>query len=391
MSIPWNRCGLLRPVTFLLATVIPGLLVLACPFCDAPSITYSEQLKDAQAVLFVQWDSAEKPNALDFEPGSTTYRVVTPFRQTETALKAGDSVKIPFYQNGKPGDTFWMLGASAEEKFNWSPPVPMSKECWDYVMKAPDRDKPMPERLRYYVQFLEHPDQEIGIDAYGEFAGAPYDDVVAIRDVLPRAKLRIWLTDPEITPSRRGLYGLMLGLCGTREDAKFIEPILLERQEFPRLGIDGMMAGYILLTGDSGFKTLTEAKLVQRDVITSETFAMLQTMRFLWQYAPKAVSRDQLIHAMRQLLDHPEFASFAIIDLARWRNWESVPLLTQRYGKGAYADRHIKESVIRFLILAAKEESEEAAPSVAAARTMLDQLRMTDSALVNAVERRAFD
>src|SRR5690606_25684430 len=147
---------------------------------------------------------------------------------------------------------------------------------------------------------------EVAMAAYGEFAGAPYDDVLAMKEQMPREKLVKWLTDPETTPSRRGLYGLMLGLCGTLDDAKVVEPILLEHPRDARLGIDGMMAGYVLLTGESGLKKLTDAKLIDRNAISSESFAMLQTLRFLWQYAPDAAPKEDLITSMRLLLDHPQ-------------------------------------------------------------------------------------
>jgi len=378
-----------RGILFVLVCLLPAALAWACPFCDAPSITYSEQLKGAPAAILVKWATAEKSDPFNFTPGSTTYQVVTAFRQPEKKVTSGESIRIPFYQSGEPGDSFWMLGNVIEGQFDWAPPTAMSAECWKYVVNAPSRERPQPERLRYYLPFLEHSDPDIAIDAYGEFAGAPYEEILALREDLPREKILHWLTDPEITPSRRGLYGLMLGLCGKAEDGKRIEPILMEKPEHPRLGIDGMMAGYILLTGEQGFQKLVGAKLIDPEIIPGESFAMLQTLRFLWEYAPHAVPRAAMIGAMHRLLDHPQYAGAAIIDLARWQHWDTTPELTRRYGQGLYTDRHIKEAVIRFLLLAAQAEKET--PAVQNARVTLKKLRQTDEDLIKSVERRNFD
>ncbi|HWL09918.1 MAG TPA: hypothetical protein VNQ76_16040 [Planctomicrobium sp.] len=401
--VTYFQRGFLLAVGLTLGLLSSVATVWACPFCDTPSTTYSEQLKEAPAVLFVHWDSAEKPDALNFEPGSATYRVVHAYRQPGTDVMIGDLIKIPFYQSGQPGDSFWMLGSVTGEeteedadkttarKLNWSPPVAMSQQCWDYAIQGPQRDLPIRKRLPYYLPYLEHADPDIAMDAYGEFAGAPYDDVLAMKEQMPRENLLKWLTDAETIPSRRGLYGLMLGLCGTPDDATAIEPILLEQPRDARLGIDGMMAGYVLLTGETGLKKLTDAKLVNRDVISSESFAMLQTLRFLWQYAPHAAPKEDLITSMRLLLDHPQYASFAIIDLARWQDWDTVELLIERYGHGIYADRHVKMAVIRFLLLAAYDAPSGSAKSISLARITLNELRLTEPELLESVERKRFD
>ena len=92
----------------------------------------------------------------------------------------------------------------------------------------------------------------IGDDAFGEFANAAYSDVVLLSKELPREKLRTWLTSNMVSPGRIGLYGMMLGLCGTDEDVKLLERKILEGTEDFRLGIDGVMGGYLLLTGEKG-------------------------------------------------------------------------------------------------------------------------------------------
>jgi hypothetical protein len=272
----------------------------------------------------------------------------------------------------------------------------MSQACWDYAIQAPLRSVKTSERLRYYLKSLEHPDVEIAIDAYGEFAGAPYSQLVEISSAFNRADLLKWLSDPITPPTRRGLYGLMLGLCGSRQDAESLEAIVLEQPEETRFGIDGMLAGYVLLTGEQGLQRIAEKKLSDLQTPTSEAYAVMQMLRFLWEYAPERVPRAQLIQAMRVLVDRPELASLAILDLARWKDWELTAMLTQRYGTESFSERDVKQAVIRFVMLAAEEQAspEGIVPTggqISIARECLQTLRAKDPATVKYVERHTFD
>ena len=71
---------------------------------------------------------------------------------------------------------------------------------------------PAHERLRYFAEFLEHADPLVAEDAYLEFGHAPFDEVARMADLLPAAKLRAWLVDPGVPQTRKGFYGLAIGL-----------------------------------------------------------------------------------------------------------------------------------------------------------------------------------
>ncbi|SFI00423.1 hypothetical protein [Planctomicrobium piriforme] len=391
MSKQWQRtCAALA--VLLAACLLPAFLPLqACPFCDAPSITYSEQLVTADGVLLLSWESAVKPDAQNFTSGSTTYRVVEVLRSTESQT-AGETITLKYYQTGKPGDLLWLLGTTSEGKLTWGLPVPMSRDCWDYIVQAPLRAAPIQTRLKYYANYLEHPDVDVAIDAYGEFAGSPYENLQEIAHEFSSQQVLGWLLNPETTPTRRGFYGLLLGLCGSKEDAKAIEPTLLAKTDEVRFGLDGMMAGYVLLTGETGLKTLADAKLKQPNVPPGEIFALLQTLRFLWQYEQDIVPPEQLKVTLRLVLDHPQYADMAIIDLARWKDWQLIPQLGERYGQGTYADADVRRAVIRFLMIASEVPAgQDPTPEASQAREYLEKLRTSDAATVKYVERHAFD
>ena len=68
----------------------------------------------------------------------------------------------------------------------------------------------------------------IADDAYAEFANAPYNEIVPLAKQFPRESLRKWIVSPDVVPTRLGLYGMMLGLCGNDEDAALMQAKITE-------------------------------------------------------------------------------------------------------------------------------------------------------------------
>lgn len=367
----------------------------ACPFCEAPSTTYSEQLGTAQAAVLLAWISTHPPDRETGLGGMTQYRVLQIARDESESLARNQTLTLNQYQTGQVGELFLAFGNQLDGQHNWGLAQPVTQACWDYMVGAPARTAPPRQRLAYYLQFLEHSEPDVAIDAFGEFANARYEDLLLVVDLLPRERLREWLSNSEVTPTRRGLYGMMLGLCGTGEDAEFLKDQILPASAEPRLGNDGMMAGYLLLTGPRGLDVLIAAKLEPRDVPVGETFAAIQSLRFMWTYGQHSIPPERLCQAMQTLLEHPLLADQAVIDLARWQDWTVMDRLLSRYGQGNYADRHVKQAIVRYLLVADRDapaDPQAILPAhVAQARKYLEELRRSDPATVKYVERHNFD
>ncbi len=65
------------------------------------------------------------------------------------------------------------------------------------------------------------------------------------------------------------------------------EKISSKSEEF-RIGIDGMISGYLLLTGNTGLDNIDDWKFKIHDgkkAAFSETYAAMMGLRFMWQYA----------------------------------------------------------------------------------------------------------
>jgi hypothetical protein len=74
----------------------------------------------------------------------------------------------------------------------------------------------------------------------------------------PRDAVRRWFTNPKTPQIRLGFYGLLLGLCGDADDARRLEIILSKKSDQFRLGLDGMIFGYLLLEGNDGMKRIED-------------------------------------------------------------------------------------------------------------------------------------
>ena len=104
MRIP--RLALSSAVLALLILVVVQIdAAMSCPFCSAPSLTYSEQLAGADAAVLVQWASAKKGEK--DEPGSTTYKITQLLRSPKgDALKKGGHIELSRFRAAKKGDLF---------------------------------------------------------------------------------------------------------------------------------------------------------------------------------------------------------------------------------------------------------------------------------------------
>lgn len=391
-----------RLLIALAVTLLVSQIALACPFCSAPSLTLSEQLTQADAAVLVKWVDGKAPT--EKSAGSTTYSIVEVSRGSKETLKKDDTLTVPRYRAGKKDDLFLLFGTKDKE-IDWSSPLEVTEVTYQYIVQAPSPESPTTKRLEYFLKFLEYSDQLVSNDAYGEFANAPYEDIVKIKDKMDRAKIAKWVVNKETSPTRLGLYGLLLGLCGNDDDAKMMEKKIEEQVQDFRLGIDGLISGYLLLTGEQGLAAIDKSKLRDKKAPFSETYAAMQALRFMWTYGNGRISKERLRQSMRELLDRPELADLVVADLARWEDWSVQDRLMKLYGQGEYSIPSIKRAIVRYLLTAAKvqppkvdenkkddptatkSKPDELPASALQARANLEKLRETDPKTVKEAER----
>jgi hypothetical protein len=345
---------LVLAVVVLLSGLLPAW---ACPFCSAPSLTLSEQMEQADVVLQVAWKESRKGS--EGEAGVTVYEITKIVKAPEGLLKVGDNIELPAFRASTKGKKYLLTGTQTAA-IEWGTPLDVTEEAFEYIVKAPAPSLGYEKRLPYFIKHLEHEDDVVATDAYAEFANAPYEEIAKVGEHVPREKVRKWIADKETVPTRLGLYGLMLGLSGNEEDAALMLKKINEPTKDFRLGIDGIMSGYLMISGSEGLKILEIFKLKDKDVPFSETYAAMQALRFMWKYEPDTIAKDRLRQSMRILLDRPELADLVIADLARWEDWEVVDQLLVMYDDEDFSIPSIKRAIIRFLRECSKQSEKVA-------------------------------
>lgn len=349
---------------------VMGLLVLAawngvaasvqaCPFCSAPQLTIAEQIAQTDAAVLAEWVSGERPDFDAGKEGQTTFRIEKVIKSPiGKPLKVDEHVTVEDYHPGKAGE-FVLMTATLDGPLIWMGPLEISKQGFDYVLNAPGPENQPAMRLKYFLKYLEASDPLVADDAYAEFANTPYETIKAVRGEFPVEKLREWVFSPDTAVTRLGLYGLMLGLSGNAEDAARMQQKIVENEEDYRLGIDGVMGGFLLLTGKDGIQVLIDSKLKPAlqnpsPVPFSETFAAMQAIKFAWEFAQDQIPAEQLRAALRELLAHPDLADLVIIDLARWEDWAILDRVQAMYGQDPYDVPAIKRAIVGYLIQCVK-------------------------------------
>lgn len=368
------------------AVLVVSCRLMACPFCLAPPQTFSEQFLLADVVVIAELLKFEVLNA-GTQPKSTLRIREILSDEGDVArrcgLSPGISVVISSEAAGKPGDLFLMYGdlrdpqktqllqtfvgvaadsndsaqtaAGAEstapsgsairtgafrgdrvirktslrvpDRVEWTEHLAISGLAADYLRSMPAREEPQAKRLAWYVDYLECSDAEVAGDAWAEFGGSSYADVKANRHLFRPELLRQWISDPLMSPERLGLFGLMLGLSGGVEDAEFLLTHMQDEKtkEF-RFGAEGLLAGFLLLRGESGLDLVESQFLSSRGSDTSR-HALAMTLDFFVSYEASVISKDRASRAMRQLVNSAVLRQTAISSLARWEDWACLPEL----------------------------------------------------------------
>ncbi len=391
-----------------IAVIVIGNALRACPFCLSPPMTLAQEIDSSEFVVIVELLRFEVVNNGNREVPRSTVRIREFLQGSELVatcdrLQPGRAIAVKQEVVGSPGDLFLLFGelratgsttqttfasdTNSEqpgspddegvvtanlpaanspkssiqrvsfvipEMIAWSSHTPVSPTAIRYIRNAPGRSLSASERLPYFIGFLEDPDPLLSIDAWSEFAHSTYDDVKSVHNALPRDKLRQWIADPEMSPERLGLYGMMLGLCGNADDAEFLKsqigieaPSADKNSATFRYGTEGLMGGYLLLTGEDGVTFLEQSRL-KADVPIDSSHAAMQAIQFVWSYESQLIPQHQLKCAMRRMLSSDALRIITITNLARWNDWECWPELDRLFKNEATSDHATQKAIVLF-------------------------------------------
>jgi hypothetical protein len=354
----------------------------ACPFCSPSGETLAGEVSQADFILYGSLSNAQRdpsdPTA--FNKGTTDLAVELVIKDHD-AVKGKKTVTIPKFipQDEKSKDlkhlVFFKLYGGQLDPYRGEA-VPADSKLPQYLKGAIDvRAKDAVARLSYFFDHLESPDLVISSDAYSEFGYAEYKEVRELAekwksDSTKSAQLLAWLKDPNTRATRYGLYGLLLGHCGKPEDAKALRALLDDPQRSYTSGLDGVLAGYVMLDPKAGWDYLLG--VIGNDKKDfSERYAGLRTVRFFHESRTDVIPQKQVLDAMQVLTSQSDLADLPIEDLRKWKAWELTPVVLGYAKKESHNSIPIvTRAILKFALAAsaADPKNAEAAEFVRQAR-----------------------
>jgi hypothetical protein len=201
-----------------------------------------------------------------------------------------------------------------------------------------------PQRLAFFLPHTDSPDELVASDAYAEFARAPVAEYVAIRSRLEPAWLLERIGSLETKANRRTLYLMLLGVCGTPEDARPVAEILRRRDERYRPSLHAAVVCYLWLAGADGVPLIEDLFFRDPTGEWTDTYAAIVAVRFCGEESD-AIPRSRLLQAFRHLLARPDYVDFVIVDFARWEDWSIVEPLSRLFRE--LPDRVASDTIVR--------------------------------------------
>jgi hypothetical protein len=347
-----------RPIR-LLALVVGLLLVSqvhtsACSLC-APGFQQTPTFREEAAQPFAKMilfgrvlDSQLRPDGT----GSSNFAIDSVVRK-DAVLGERKALSIPRYvpvEDRKEPPRFLMFCDVFQEKVDSYRGIPVKSDAIvKYLKQAMALDpKDGVARLRFYFDYLEHPEKEIASDAFLEFAKAQDRDIGEAAATFSAEKLRGWLKQPEIPVERLGVYAFLLGVCGTDADAMLLQTMLNDPSERMRSAYDGILSGLLHRKPIEGWKQVLQGLADGRTNLPLR-LAMIRAVRVLYTWKPEA-NKENTLKAARAVLAQGELADLAIEDLRRWQLWDLTPDILALYGQKGYTAPIMERAIVRYAL-----------------------------------------
>lgn len=359
----------------LLASV-PGV-AYACSLCgslrQAPTFRQEAALDTARVIIV---GTAENPQ---LNKRTTDLRIAEVLR-SDPALKDEKIIRVEQYlpvSDPKNPPRYLVFCDFYKDKFDPFRGVPLkSADSVEYIRKVLKLDaKDQTNNLLFFFRYLDHSDPEISRDAFLEFAKATDQEIASVARRLDPAKLRAWLKARETPAERLSVYALLLGACGTDEDARFLQTTLEDASERTVNAYDGFLAGYIHLRPREGWELAYSLLRDSRKPMLIR-LAVARTVSYFHGAQPKE-SAEKVLKCLDAIIAQGELADIAIEDMRRWNIRTRTRDILGLYGKKGFDAPLMKRTLVRYA-LSCKDDP--------AARTFVEERRREDAELVKGVE-----
>jgi hypothetical protein len=375
----------------LLALSFPVNATWCCPFCanSGPSFTgVSGELNQARMVLYGSLVTRMATNEGD-NPREVTDLHIDAVIKDHPILAGRKVLPLPKSFPGAPVGKYKFLiffdifKKDQKEQLDAYRGVQVNgnSDVAKYLKGALEvKDEKPGKRLRYFFEYLDDPEIEISTDAYKEFANADYKDYRDMAKHLPPDRIADWLKprdkDKKTPTTRFGLYASMLGHCGKEVHAVLLRQMLDDPENRENSGIDGMLAGYVLLKPQEGWQYVKGImKDPKKEFLTR--YAALRAARFFWDVHTDLISHKNLTEGIDPLLEQTDVADFAIEDFRKWKCWDMTDRILGLRDKPVFRMKFVRRQVLRFAISASK--SNEAAAKYVAEQRKSDPKAVEDA------------
>jgi hypothetical protein len=230
----------------------------------------------------------------------------------------------------------------------WSTPLPVTDRAAKYLAQIMKLPATGPERLVFFQSHLEDEDEMLSRDAYDEFARAPYDEVKSLKAKMNHEQLVAWIKNPEIPASRRRLYLVMLGVCGSEKDVPLLEEFLKSSDRRSKSGLDALIACYLTLKGEAGLPLVEQMFLANDKADYADTYAAIMALRFHGTDGG-VIDKKRLVKSFHHMLARPELADLVIPDLAKFEDWEVMDKLFDLFKNANEKNSWVRVPVINYL------------------------------------------
>ena len=321
--------------------------VAACPFCSAVGLTFTDQMASKDVVVSAKLLEIPESDEDDEELPRAKFEIVQVFRGKEL-VKSGMKFQALLVGRYPVGQQFFVMGVNPPS-INWTTPMKANDRVLEYLGKLDSLPKSGADRLAFFQDYFEDEDSLLAFDAYDEFAKAPYEDMIQLKDRMDRGRIIKLINDDQTSPNRRRLYFTMLGICGQPEDAKMLEELLLSGSRRKMRGLEALIACYLNLKGESGMDLVEREFFEKKDCEFTYTMLAMQALRFHAEEA-EVIPKDRIVSACRKVLDNDEARDLVIPDLARWEDWSVMDKLVKIFKESSDDDSWIRVPIASYLM-----------------------------------------
>jgi hypothetical protein len=339
--------SILAVTTLLLALSVCAVAVVeACPFCASVGLTFTDQMASKDVVVAAKLIEIPEVDPDAVELPQAKFEITKVFRG-QKLVAPGMKFRALLVGKYELGQKFFVMGVNPPN-INWTTPMKASDRLLEYFARLDTLPEKGADRLAFFQDYFEDEESVLAFDAYDEFAKAPYEDLIDLKDRMDRPKLLRLINDDNTSPNRRRLYFTMLGVCGQPEDTRMLEELMLSGSRKQMRGLEALIACYLTLKGEDGMELVSKTFFEDEDCEFTNTMLAMQALRF-HASETDVVPRERIIAAARHVLDRDEARDMVIPDLARWEDWSVMEKLVKIFRESDGDDNWIRVPIASYL------------------------------------------